>query len=145
MKEGREVGKLLMKREKNRAKNGSLRNTSTDSKETTFVILIKHASAPITKERLSPSSKARREASRNNFVGKGRMPDRVKSFREIDSREDRPTARPGFVVSADHQALGGLLTRPKGMEDLAAFKVREVKRAAAEERERDEYSSAEGQ
>ena len=35
--------------------------------------------------------------------------------------------------------------RPKGMEDLAAFKVREVKRAAAEERERDEYSSAEGQ
>ena len=32
---------------------------------------------------------------------------------------------------------------PKGMEDLAAFSVREVKRAAAEER--DEYSSAEGQ
>ena len=35
--------------------------------------------------------------------------------------------------------------RPKGMEDLAAFSVREVKRAAAEERERDEYPSAEGQ
>ena len=35
--------------------------------------------------------------------------------------------------------------RPKGMEDLAAFIAREVKRAAAEERERDEYSSAEGQ
>ena len=33
----------------------------------------------------------------------------------------------------------------KGMEDLAAFSAREVKRAAAEERERDEYSSAEGQ
>ena len=32
--------------------------------------------------------------------------------------------------------------RPKGMEDLAAFSAREVKRAAAEERERDEYSSA---
>ena len=33
--------------------------------------------------------------------------------------------------------------RPKGMEDLAAFSAREVKRAAAEEkkRERDEYSS----
>ena len=28
--------------------------------------------------------------------------------------------------------------RPKGMKDLAAFTVREVKRAAAEERERDE-------
>ena len=35
--------------------------------------------------------------------------------------------------------------RPKGMEDLAAFSVREVKRAAAEEKETDEYSSAEGQ
>ena len=33
--------------------------------------------------------------------------------------------------------------RPKGMEDLAAFSAKEVKRAAAEER--DEYFSAEGQ
>ena len=31
------------------------------------------------------------------------------------------------------------------MEDLAALSVREVKRVAAEERERDEYSSAKGQ
>ena len=50
-----------------------------------------------------------------------------------------------FSTSADHQALGGRLMRPKGMEDLAAFSVREVKRAAAEEKERDQYSSAEGQ
>ena len=48
-------------------------------------------------------------------------------------------------TSADHQALEWLLMRPKGMEDLAAFSAREVKRAAAEEKERDEYSSAEGQ
>ena len=48
-------------------------------------------------------------------------------------------------TSADHQALGGRLMWPKGIEDLAAFSAREVKRAAAEERERDEYSSAEGQ
>ena len=33
----------------------------------------------------------------------------------------------------------------KGMKDLAAFSVREVKRAAAEERERGKYSSAEEQ
>ena len=33
--------------------------------------------------------------------------------------------------------------RPKGKKDLAAFSAREVKRVAAEERERDEYSSAE--
>ena len=84
-------------REKYRAKNGSLRKTSTDSKGTTFVILINHASAPIRKERLSSTSKTRREASRNEFVEKGGMPDRVESFREIDSRLDRPRARIGFV------------------------------------------------
>ena len=84
-------------RKKYRAKNGSLWNTSTDSKGTAFVILINHASAPIGNERLSPTSKVRREASRNEFMEKGRMPDRVKSFGEIDSRQDRPRARPGFV------------------------------------------------
>ena len=84
-------------KEKYRAKNGSLRNTSTDSEGTTFVILINHASEPIRKERLSPTSKARREASRNEFMEKGAMPDRVKNFREISSREHRPKARPGFV------------------------------------------------
>ena len=84
-------------REKYGAENGSLRNTTTDSKGTTFVILKNHTSGPIRKERLSSTSKARREASRNKLVEKGGMPDRVKSFREIDSREDRSRARPGFV------------------------------------------------
>ena len=84
-------------REKYRDKNGSLRNTSTDSKRATLVILKNHACAPVRKERLSPTSKARREASRNEFVEKGGIPDRVKSFREIDSRENRLRARPGFV------------------------------------------------
>ena len=37
--EGREAGRSLMKKEKYMAKNGSLRNTSMDSKGTTFVIL----------------------------------------------------------------------------------------------------------
>ena len=84
-------------REKYRAKNGSMRNISTDSKGATFVIVKNHASAPVRKERLNPTSKARREASRNQFVEKGRMPDRVKSFRDIDSRKNLPRARPGFV------------------------------------------------
>ena len=79
------------------AKNGSLQNTLTASKGTTFVILINHASAPIKKERLSPTSKARREASGNEFVEKGGLPDRVESFREINIRKNRPRARPGFV------------------------------------------------
>ena len=61
------------------------------------MILINHASTPIGKERLSPTSKARREASRNEFMAKSGMPDSVESFQEIDSRQDRPRARPGFV------------------------------------------------
>ena len=64
-----------MDREKYRVKNGSLQNTSTDSKGATFVILINHSSVPIIKKRLSPTSKTKREASRNEFVEKGGMPD----------------------------------------------------------------------
>ena len=46
-------------------------------------------------------------------------------------------------TSADHQSLGDRLMRLKGMEDLTTFSAREVKRAAAEER--DKCFSAEGQ
>ena len=67
-------------REKYRANNGSLQNISTYSKGTTFVILKKHAGTPGRKERLSPTSKARWQASRNEFMEKGGMPDRVESF-----------------------------------------------------------------
>ena len=80
-------------REKYRAKNGSLQITSTDFKESTFVILKNHASALIRKKRLSSTSKARREASQNEFLVK----DTVKSFLKINSSEDHPGARPGFV------------------------------------------------
>ena len=55
-------------------------NTSTNSKGVAFVILINHTSTPIRKERLSPMSKARREASQNEFVEKGGMPHQVKNF-----------------------------------------------------------------
>ena len=84
-------------REKYRAKNGSLRNTSMNWKGATFVILMNHASTLIRKERLSPTSKARREASQNEFVEKGKMPNRGESFRETNSREDLLRAWPGFV------------------------------------------------
>ena len=47
-----------------------------DLKRMTFVILINYSSTPIMKERLSPMSKA----SQNEFMEKGEMPDRVKSF-----------------------------------------------------------------
>ena len=45
----RRVARSLMKREKNRAKNGSLPNTSTNSQEATLVISINHASALVGK------------------------------------------------------------------------------------------------
>ena len=61
------------------------------------MILINHASVPIRKEKLSPTNKARREASCNEFVEKGRVPDRVKSFQEINSRENCSRVWPGFV------------------------------------------------
>ena len=85
------------KREKYWTNNKSLQNTSTDSKEATFVILINHASAPIRKERLSPTSKTRRQASRNKFVEKGGEPDRVESFVDVEGSKNRPRARLGFV------------------------------------------------
>ena len=49
------------------------------------------------KGKMRPTSKTKREASRNEFVEKGGMPDRVKSFREMNSKKDHPRARPWFV------------------------------------------------
>ena len=61
------------------------------------MILKNHTSAPFRKKKLSPRSKARRKASLNEFKEKGGMPGRIESFREINSRENRPRALPGFV------------------------------------------------
>ena len=86
------------KREKNRSKNESLRNSSsTDTKGATCLILKNHASGPVRKKRLSPASETKMEASRNKFVKKSGVPDGVESFREVDSSENRPRARLGFV------------------------------------------------
>ena len=85
------------KREKYWTKNGSLQNTSTDSKRMTSVILINHSSMPFRKERLSPTSKAKRESSQNEFIEKGKMLDSIKSFREINIREDHSRAWPELL------------------------------------------------
>ena len=61
----------------------SLQSTSTDSKGTTFVILINHASAPIRKERLKPTSKATREASRNEFMERTGCQTESKAFENL--------------------------------------------------------------
>ena len=83
-----------MKREKYSAQNGFLQNTSTDSKGTTFVILENHRSAPVRKERLGPTRKARREASRNQFVEKGGCQTESKALEK--SIVDRIVREPGL-------------------------------------------------
>ena len=78
--EGREAGRLLTKREKSTEPRTDPCGTPRRTRKERLVILINHASAPIRKERLSPTTKARTEASRNQFMEKGGMPDRVESF-----------------------------------------------------------------
>ena len=99
MEEGREAGKSMTKREKSTGPRTVLAEHLDGLKSNNFRILINHASAPIRKERLNPTSKARRRPAEMSlwFMEEGGMPDRVKSFREINSREDRPRAPPGFV------------------------------------------------
>ena len=88
---------IIEERKKYRAKNGSLRNTSRDSKGTTFVILKNHASAPIRKERLSPTSKARREASQNNMWKRAGCQTESKALEK--SIVDRIVREPGLGLS----------------------------------------------
>ena len=80
-------------REKYRAKKGSLENTSTDSKRTTFVILIDHRSAPIRKERLSPTSKARRPAEMSVWKRAGCKTESKASEKSIVERIVREPAQ----------------------------------------------------
>ena len=49
------------------------------------------------KERLSLTSKARREASQNKSVENSRMSHRVESLRKVNNTKNRPRARLKFV------------------------------------------------
>ncbi len=48
-----------------------------------FVILKNHTSATVRKEKLIPTSEAKREPSRNEFVEKSGVPDRVKALKSM--------------------------------------------------------------
>ena len=48
-----------------------------------LVVLKNHASTPVKKEILSLPSKTRSEASRNKFIKKSQMPEKIKTFTEI--------------------------------------------------------------
>ena len=71
------------------------------------MILITPAIAQVKNERLSPTNKAKREASRNKFMEKSWLPDGVESFGQVDSREDHPRARPGFVKVLNPSEVDG--------------------------------------
>ena len=74
-----------------------MRNNSTDLNDVDVCALNSHASAPNKKERLSSTSKARKEANQNKFVKKGGMPDRIKSLEKVDHYKNRPRHGLGFV------------------------------------------------
>ena len=63
------------------------------------MILKNHASAPVKKERWSPTTRARKEVSRNKFVEKGRVSDRVERFQEVDRSKNRSRANLGLLNS----------------------------------------------
>ena len=84
--------------EKYWAKNGTLQNTSTGSKEATFVILKNYAIALIRKERLSRTNTARRKANRNKFVEKGRVSDKVENLGEVNRCKNRLKAKLRFLL-----------------------------------------------
>ena len=97
--EGREVGRSSIKREKSAGPRKILVEHHDGLERSDFCDFDKPRKPrkPIRKDRLSPTSKARREAIQNEFVEKCGVPDRVESFEEIDSSENRPRALPGFV------------------------------------------------
>ena len=49
------------------------------------------------KGKIEFNEQSKERGSRNKFVEKCGIPDRVKSFREVDSSENHPKARPGFA------------------------------------------------
>ena len=61
------------------------------------MILKNHTSAFIIKERLSPTSNARKKTSPNKFVEKDGVPDRIQSFEEVDSSKNRQRAGLGLL------------------------------------------------
>ena len=75
------------------------------------MILKNYASAPITNEKIEFNEQSK-EASQNRLVEKERMPERGKSFGEVNSSKNRPRARLGFVKS--------IRNGPRTMQNLKA-------------------------
>ena len=60
-------------------------------------MIFKNHASTCQKEKIESIKKARRKTSRNKFVEKSGMPDRVESFRDIATSKDCPGGRLGLV------------------------------------------------
>ena len=95
MDKGREAGRSLMK--KVLGQERILTEHLDGLERNGFYDFEKSHKRAYQKGKIESNEQSRREASRNGFVEKGGMPDRVKSIGEIDSRQNHMRARPGFV------------------------------------------------
>ena len=87
-------------------------------------------SAPVRKKGFSPTSKAKWEASRNRFMEKSGMPDRVESLREVTRSKNSPKVRLGFVkpIRIGLKKIKNLIEgRPSRAETGLAGKENEVR------------------
>ena len=97
MEEGREAISLI-KREKSTGPRTDLAEHIGGLERSYFCDFKNSRKRAYSKEKFEYNEQSK-EASQNKFVKKGGMPDRVESFKEINSRENRPRAQPGFVKS----------------------------------------------
>ena len=83
------------------------------------MILKNHASTPIRKEKLCPTSKARRAVSRNKFVEKGGLPDCVENFGEADGSKNGPRACLRFVEPIQNE-----LTKEQNLIESKSYRAK---------------------
>ena len=91
--ENREAKRSLMKREKS---TGS-RTDSCKLRTGKFCYFQKPRKRPCQKEKVESNEQTKEGGSRNMFLKKGWMPDRVKSLKKVDRSKNRLGARLGFV------------------------------------------------
>ena len=94
-----------MKREKSTGPRTDPCDFCDELERSFFFILKNHTSAPIRRERASPTSKVKREASRNEFKEKCVVPDRFESFREVDKSENCPRTMFGFGLRKEQNLI----------------------------------------
>ena len=93
---GRDVERLLIKREHSLTKNESLRNDSANSNGLTSVTLKNQASAPFRKKPFEFTKQSKRGQPKQVYEGRG-MSDRVNSLGKVKNARYYSGVRLGFV------------------------------------------------